>query len=71
MSASLDIDVIKARAGGYAALAKALGLSRATVWGWREVPPKHVIAVERETGIPRHLLRPDLYPDETNPKEAA
>jgi len=31
-------------------------------WLKRGVPPTRVIAVERITGIPRHVLRPDIYP---------
>ena len=26
------------------------------------VPPRRVLDVERVTGVPRHLLRPDIYP---------
>jgi hypothetical protein len=45
-------------------LAKALGVKKAAVWKWEHfgVPPKHVLALERLTGIPRHVLRPDFYP---------
>lgn len=28
---------------------------------WRKVPPLRVLGVERATGRPRHLIRPDLY----------
>lgn len=62
MADHLNIETVKQRGGGYGRLAKELGLARATVWGWESVPPKHVIAVERITGIPRTELRPDLYP---------
>ena len=30
---------------------------------WRKVPPLRVLAVERATGRPRHLIRPDIYPN--------
>jgi len=43
-------------------LAARLGLSRNTVKKWSSVPTKHVLAVEAATGIPRHELRPDIYP---------
>lgn len=49
------------KAGGYAALAAAIGLTRAAVFQWRRVPADRVIAVEAATGIPRARLRPDLY----------
>lgn len=46
-------------------LGKALGVGRATVCKWekKRVPAERVLHVERVTGIPRSLLRPDLYPD--------
>jgi DNA-binding transcriptional regulator YdaS (Cro superfamily) len=51
-----------ARMGSLQALADAIGLKhRQAVWKWRRIPPNHVIAVERVTGIPRERLRPDLY----------
>lgn len=57
----LSIDDIAARVGNRAALARELGLTKAAVYAWRRVPSDRVIAVERVTGIPRELLRPDLY----------
>lgn len=54
------------RAGGQAALARALGISQPSVWHWvhksKRVPAEYVLAVEATTGISRHALRPDLYP---------
>ncbi|MBM3571844.1 MAG: molecular chaperone [Alphaproteobacteria bacterium] len=49
-------------AGGIGALARALGISQPSVSNWQQVPPNRVIAIETATGIPRHVLRPDLYP---------
>lgn len=51
---------------GVAAIARALGVKRQVAWYWfsRQVPAKHVLNVERVTGIPRSELRPDLYPPE-------
>ncbi len=40
------------------------GISAAAVSQWRRVPAERVLSVEAITGIPRRLLRPDLYPDE-------
>lgn len=51
------------RVGG-AKLAKALGLTRQAVYQWQLVPPQHVIEVEKLTGVSRHELRPDIYPEE-------
>lgn len=57
------------QSGGQAALARACGVSQAAVWKWvqsaKRVSPIHAIAVERATGVSRHLLRPDIYPLET------
>jgi DNA-binding transcriptional regulator YdaS (Cro superfamily) len=48
--------------GGLAGLAGELGITEQAVSQWDEVPPLRVLAVERVTGVPRHELRPDLYP---------
>jgi DNA-binding transcriptional regulator YdaS (Cro superfamily) len=42
-------------------IARAIGISRAAVSGWTRVPADRVLAVEGLLGIPRHLIRPDLY----------
>ena len=52
-----------ANLGGVTKLSTALGLSRAAVSGWHRVPAERVLEVERLTGVSRHVLRPDLYPD--------
>lgn len=54
-------------AGGQLPLAKAIGASQSTVWEWlkrspRGVNAEWVLRVEAASGVPRHLLRPDLYP---------
>lgn len=43
-------------------VAEALGVTPWAVCKWRRVPAERVLAVERITGIPRYVLRPDLYP---------
>lgn len=47
--------------GMVARLAQHLGISRASIYGWRVVPADRVMEVEYYTAIPRHELRPDLY----------
>jgi len=47
--------------GSIAALARALGITRAAICQWRKIPAERVIEIERVTGVPRHELRPDLY----------
>jgi DNA-binding transcriptional regulator YdaS (Cro superfamily) len=49
-------------------VAKALKITHGAVSQWKRVPAERVLTVEKVTGIPRHILRPDLYPD---PMEAA
>ena len=51
-------------AGGSSRLAGKIGVSKQAVCQWGEVPPLRVLAVEQATGVPRHELRPDLYPPE-------
>jgi DNA-binding transcriptional regulator YdaS (Cro superfamily) len=53
------------KAGGYAALAEGLGVSRQAIYQWRDkrVPAERVLQIEKLTGVTRHELRPDLYPD--------
>jgi TorA maturation chaperone TorD len=48
-------------AGGVGALARKLGIAQLSVSNWGRVPADCVIAVEAATGLPRTMLRPDLY----------
>jgi DNA-binding transcriptional regulator YdaS (Cro superfamily) len=45
-------------------LAVRFGVNRSTLLRWEEgrVPAERVLDVERETGVSRHDLRPDIYP---------
>ncbi len=58
---NLTIKEIAETVGGVVKLSFALGLSRAAVSRWRRVPAERCKAVEKITGIPRSLLRPDIY----------
>lgn len=54
-------------AGGQAPLARKLGISQGHVWYWvarskKGTPAEWVLAVAKATGVPKHELRPDLYP---------
>lgn len=51
-----------AAAGGAPALARTLGLSHQAVFKWTKIPSRQVIPIEALTGVPREILRPDLYP---------
>ena len=47
--------------GGITELARRLGIAQPSVSNWTRVPAERVVAVERETGVPRSKLRPDLF----------
>lgn len=49
------------RAGGAPLVARELGLTRQAVNKWDEIPTKHVLAIERLSGVTRYELRPDIY----------
>jgi hypothetical protein len=49
------------KAGGQAALAHALGITRQRVHAWEIAPLKHVHRIAELTGMRRHVLRPDLF----------
>lgn len=50
-------------AGGVGALAQKIGISQPSVSNWNRIPAERVVAIEAATGIPRAVLRPDLYSD--------
>ena len=51
--------------GGVSALARGLGVAQPTVSLWHRIPAERVLSVETITGVPRTVLRPDLYPAST------
>ena len=48
-------------AGSATALADKIGITRAAVSQWKQVPAERVLEVERLTGVPRYELRPDIF----------
>ena len=64
-SASLKTAVLKS--GSQSAFARLCGVSQTAVWKWlqsaKRLPAEHVLKVERATGVSKHLLRPDIYPE--------
>lgn len=52
-------------AGSAVALAKLADVTPMAVsyWKVRGVPARHVVLIENVTGVNRHDLRPDLYPE--------
>jgi DNA-binding transcriptional regulator YdaS (Cro superfamily) len=61
-------------AGGQAALARLVGKKQGHIWHWLQVdrvPGEHCLAIERETGVSRYELRPDIYGDAPKRKATA
>ena len=58
------LDQAIAQAGSGVLLARAIGLTPMAVSHWkvRGIPAHRVLSIEAATGISRHCLRPDLYP---------
>lgn len=48
-------------AGSISALARRLGISQPSVSSWVRTPADRVRAVEEVTGVPREVLRPDIF----------
>jgi DNA-binding transcriptional regulator YdaS (Cro superfamily) len=53
---------IQRHRGTAAHIARELGITRSAVNKWSRVPAERVIAVEKILRMPRHLIRPDIYP---------
>lgn len=62
----------KEEAGGPSGLSRALGgdPTSQAISQWDVVPAGRVLRVEAVTGVPRHELRPDLYPSPVKAKAA-
>lgn len=58
-------------AGGQKPLADRIGTTQSQVWYWlarskKGVPAEFVLSIEKETGVSRTELRPDLWPEEAH-----
>ena len=49
------------KAGGLRALARILNIRHQSIMQWDKIPARHIVPIERATGVPREELRPDLY----------
>ena len=61
------IDKACKAAGSQSALARLLQVTPQAVQNWcatGKVPAERVIQIEAASGVPRHELRPDLYPSD-------
>jgi DNA-binding transcriptional regulator YdaS (Cro superfamily) len=55
------------KAGGQVALTKFLGVRQGNISHWMKVglvPSRHVLKIERKTGVSRHDLNHTIYPRE-------
>ena len=53
-------------AGSMRELGLLIGCTTGQISMWKHrgnVPPQYVLLIEKATGVSRHLLRPDLYPE--------
>lgn len=58
------MEAVKACTKSMAALARAIGVTRGAVAQWERVPAERIGDVSRATGLPPHIIRPDLFPAE-------
>ena len=58
------------KAGGQKSLGDLLNTSQPRIWNWinrdKKVPAEYVLRIEKLTGVSRHDLRPDLYPNDAD-----
>lgn len=47
--------------GNKSLLAREIGVTKGAITQWDECPVKRVHAVEKVTGIPKYVLRPDFF----------
>lgn len=64
------VELAASKVGGIVQLSLKLGMSRGAASQWHRIPAERVIQVEELTGIPREILRPDLYPVQRTYTEA-
>jgi DNA-binding transcriptional regulator YdaS (Cro superfamily) len=68
MARKTPIERAAAAVGSKSELARLIGVAYQSIQQWSRIPAERVLKIEKVTGIPRHELRPDLYPKE---REAA
>jgi DNA-binding transcriptional regulator YdaS (Cro superfamily) len=60
--------ILRQRRGLAISISREIGITHGAVSQWRRVPIERVAVVERLTGIPREVLRPDIFAKSTSPK---
>lgn len=51
-------------------LAKLVGVKAPSVHSWTRIPADKVVTIAAATGIPVHVLRPDVFPAPATPEAA-
>lgn len=61
--ATSGVEQVIKQSGGIGALAERLGISPQAVHKWRKsgVPAERILELEELSGVPREVIRPDLY----------
>jgi DNA-binding transcriptional regulator YdaS (Cro superfamily) len=60
MTPRITQDAIE-KAGGARVVSRHIGLTRQAVSKWQIIPARHVLLVERLSGVSRYDLRPDVF----------
>jgi len=55
------VDAAVKGAGSLRKLAAVLGIQHSAILKWRAVPAHRIVEIEQKTGVPREILRPELY----------
>lgn len=62
MARKTPLEKAVAAVGSKSELARRLNVAVQSIQQWDRIPAERVHDVERVSGVPRHELRPDLYP---------
>lgn len=62
MSQALNTKEIVRAAGGPKKLGALLGIDHSTISGWKRIPAHHATRIAEISGVPAHVMRPDVFP---------
>jgi DNA-binding transcriptional regulator YdaS (Cro superfamily) len=68
---SNPVQLVRQAAGTTRKLAATLGIRHQAISNWTQIPTRHIFRIEQVYGIPRSVLRPDLYPPDRERKRRA
>jgi len=65
LTKEIGLQIAIKAAGSMRGLARLLGIAPQSIVRWKSgIPAERIVEVERVTGVPRAVLRPDLYLDQ-------